>query len=302
MICPTYGAYYGQDAHYGWDQIYKFDRRFSRTATDTPVVTDSVTGLMWQGCQAGRSGPACTEGGWADYEWFDALKYCEELNWAGYSDWRLPDRYAAHSISDANRINPAVDPEAFPHTNTGYTLTSSSVTLDYVWVHSDSLGGMYIYGKDVPFSVRCVRGDSAVPPKRVRSITMTSDPVVEDTATGLAWQGCAAGLIGDTCEDGEAERYSWEDALEYCDQLTWGGLEEWRLPNKIELDSIVVSNIEPLGIDAGMFPNLPEDWFWSSTTYFAETEYAWGVYAASGSVHHFNLKTDAFHVVCVMVN
>lgn len=64
---------------------------------------------------------------------------------------------------------------------------------------------------------------------------------VLDEVTGLAWQrdlpatyaGCTrqlAGMAGDAC--------TWDQAKRYCEQLSLGG-KRWRLPTKIELESLV---------------------------------------------------------------
>jgi hypothetical protein len=51
--------------------------------------TDTATGLIWQnGSTVGSVG----------YEQADAKVYCEELNWAGYTGWRLPDIDALRSL------------------------------------------------------------------------------------------------------------------------------------------------------------------------------------------------------------
>ena len=44
------------------------------------------------------------------YTWQQALAYCENLNLAGHTDWRLPDRTELQSIVDYSRINPVIDP------------------------------------------------------------------------------------------------------------------------------------------------------------------------------------------------
>jgi len=45
------------------------------------VVSDSATGLMWQ------DSPDVIQ---KKYKWGEAAKYCHNLTWAGYDDWRLP--------------------------------------------------------------------------------------------------------------------------------------------------------------------------------------------------------------------
>ena len=63
------------------------------------TLIDTATGLMWQ--QATAPGT---------YTWQEALAYCENLNLAGHTDWRLPDRNELQSIVDYSRYNPPIDP------------------------------------------------------------------------------------------------------------------------------------------------------------------------------------------------
>jgi hypothetical protein len=73
------------------------------------TVTDTCTGLMWQKDTADVSG----DGTITDEDrltWHEALKYCENLNFAGYSDWRLPNVRELQSIITYGRIDPALHP------------------------------------------------------------------------------------------------------------------------------------------------------------------------------------------------
>lgn len=63
------------------------------------TVTDTATGLMWQKATAPGT-----------YTWEGALSYCQNLNLAGHSDWRLPDRNELQSLVDYTRYNPSIDP------------------------------------------------------------------------------------------------------------------------------------------------------------------------------------------------
>ena len=51
------------------------------------------------------------------YTWQAALKYCENLELAGQTDWRLPNMRELQSIVDYGRFKPAIDPvfEASPN-------------------------------------------------------------------------------------------------------------------------------------------------------------------------------------------
>jgi len=118
--------------------------------------------------------------------------------------------------------------------------------------------------------------------------TPHGDGTVTDNATGLMWQ-----------QDGSAIR-NWEGALSYCQEGGWANHTDWRLPNIKELESIVDDTIPypwPT-IDAVAFPNTPSSWYWSSTTYADDPDYAWGVYFYDGSVDGDGKDGDGY-VRCV---
>ncbi|MBU4055376.1 MAG: DUF1566 domain-containing protein, partial [Proteobacteria bacterium] len=53
------------------------------------------------------------------------------------------------------------------------------------------------------------------------------DGTVTDTETGLMWQKDEAGAM------------SWQNALTHCETMDLAGYDDWRLPNRNELQSIV---------------------------------------------------------------
>jgi hypothetical protein len=57
------------------------------------TITDLATGLMWMQDDSGYG-----------MEWKDALQYCENLAYAGHTDWRLPDAKELQSIVDYSRM------------------------------------------------------------------------------------------------------------------------------------------------------------------------------------------------------
>ncbi|MCG6166938.1 DUF1566 domain-containing protein [Leptospira sp. FAT2] len=67
-------------------------------ATDT--VFDQNTGLLWQKCAAGLTGAGCTVGVVNIITWAGALAYCDVLNFAGRTNWRLPNANEMISIVD----------------------------------------------------------------------------------------------------------------------------------------------------------------------------------------------------------
>jgi len=87
----------GQDGFYSTG--CSKEGRFSDNGDGT--VTDHCTGLMWQK-DTGNEGTALG--------WCSALDYCENLNLAGHTDWRLPNVRELQSIVDYGRSNPSIDP------------------------------------------------------------------------------------------------------------------------------------------------------------------------------------------------
>ncbi|MCP4708196.1 MAG: DUF1566 domain-containing protein, partial [Planctomycetes bacterium] len=65
------------------------------------TVTDHATGLTWTKADSGRT-----------KTWEQALKYAEDLIYAGYNDWRLPNVKELQSIVDYSRAPDARDKNA----------------------------------------------------------------------------------------------------------------------------------------------------------------------------------------------
>ncbi|MBO4441859.1 DUF1566 domain-containing protein, partial [bacterium] len=117
----------------------------SQTISGSVVVTDSKTGLMWQKEYAtGKT-------------WQEALSYCENLAYAGYGDWRLPNKNELASLVNVEKS--AKPYSYFPDMPTG-TFWSSSTRLNsksYAWQMLFSTGLVSAYQKSGSYNVRCVR-------------------------------------------------------------------------------------------------------------------------------------------------
>lgn len=68
------------------------------------TVTDNATGLMWA---KDGLGAGCMNG--SKDIWDTVIDYCNNLNFAGYTDWRLPNMMELMSISDYSRQTPALN-------------------------------------------------------------------------------------------------------------------------------------------------------------------------------------------------
>ncbi len=275
--------------------------RSSTEESGNSTVTDEATGLMWMKCPAGQSGRKCDEGSFSEHGLKGAIEYCDTLDLAGHDDWRLPERHELESIVDYNQFDPAIDEATFPGTYSPISFWSSSSransTSRRAW-YVDFYDGGVNYSIDPDhFAVRCVRGEALG--NRVFDNSVISDErVVHDLSSGLIWQGCSAGQSGESCDQGTEEQYVWQDSIDYCDQMTWAGYSDWRLPEIYELSSIV-DPAEGLGaIDDTAFPANSTEWFWSSSSDLSGTDLAWGVRFYYGNVFS-NDKADMGAVRCV---
>jgi hypothetical protein len=270
------------------------------TNNDDETVTDEATGLTWMRCAAGRSGSDCSTGSTTGYEWQDGIDYCDNLNFAGHDDWRLPEIRELESIIDYTSYSPAIDSTAFPADPNGSFWSSSSDVYEpnfLTWNVTFGSGNVSTSVRPNTFAVRCVRGGPLVIGSFESSV-ISGDRIIKDTTTGLVWQGCPAGQSGSDCSTGSTTRYNWRDALNYCDNLTWADYSDWRLPNVNELVLIVDFTKHDPAIDSTAFPATAGDRFWSSSSVFSYTDYAWYVGFDWGGVGNDN-KTREGDVRCV---
>lgn len=77
------------------------------------TITDNATGLTWLGADSGSFNAGSHGDG--SLNWQEALSWCESLDYAGQTDWRLPDAKELHSIVDYTRSpdttnSAAIDP------------------------------------------------------------------------------------------------------------------------------------------------------------------------------------------------
>jgi hypothetical protein len=111
----------------------------------------------------------------------------------------------------------------------------------------------------------------------------TASDVVTDTATGLVWKRCSEGLSGASCEVGAALSASWQDALGRvatvnAQPATLGaGSNDWRLPNRNELASLLERQCSAPAINATVFPGTPAQGFWTSSPFALDATLAWSV-------------------------
>ena len=115
----------------------------------TGIVTNSLTGLMWQDDFSVTADTVT---------WYKALKRCEGLKIGGYSDWRLPKDYELNALADEGRFKHGMYPVFQNIGFTGYwSITTDYLHSDNAWFALYTCGGGYWYNKMSRGHVRCVR-------------------------------------------------------------------------------------------------------------------------------------------------
>ncbi len=111
--------------------------------------------------------------------------------------------------------------------------------------------------------------------------------VVVDQITGLMWQREVANKF-----------LTFDEAGRECDQSKLAGYEDWRLPSRLELESIADTTRNRPSIDPNVFPNTPVDWFWTSSVAADNPRSAWYIYFYFGYPKTDD-KHNLFSVRCV---
>jgi hypothetical protein len=116
------------------------------------TVTDLDTGLIWQQAEVS---PAMN--------WEAALRYAENLSFAGYNDWRLPNVKELQSLNDETIANPSLDKIYFPGATAAKYWTSTTLAKQSprAWYLDFQYGIATYEDKTSSLLVRCVRGGTA---------------------------------------------------------------------------------------------------------------------------------------------
>jgi Protein of unknown function (DUF1566) len=120
-----------------------------------------------------------------------------------------------------------------------------------------------------------------------QSFDVQPSGVVLDRVTGLMWQRKL-----------DDQQLTLVNATQHCADLSLAGFDDWRLPSRLELVSILdTMRVQP-AIDAAAFPDTPSDWFWTSTLSGLDSQSAWYVYFYFG-YPKTDLVSNQFSVRCV---
>lgn len=240
--CPEKGEpFYGQDAQYA-ELGFCIPQSFSINGTDDEekTVIDNSTGLEWQQTIAGEV---------LSVE--ENKNYCENLEYAGFSDWRIPKATEMFALLDLSQGEFLIDLEYFPadfdiQTKEFITLSHSGYTIFALGFRR----GIYYFAiEERKCAVRCVRGELSPEQSFTTLVSANGDEFVLDNKTKLMWQRYYL------------DNVTLEDAFNYCENLTHAGFSDWRLPNASEILSL--ENFD--GKNPEQYWDIAPYSFWSSS-------------------------------------
>ena len=263
--CPASGAsYYGQDAQYNlnphsYTKLDSSGNDLPDTAVSWAMVRDNLTGLIWEV----KTSDAGLHYHFATYTKQDAQDvFIAQVNaeqFGGYDDWRLPTVRELAMLVNGGANLPAIDTDYFPRTQSDLYWSASTDGEANSWVVQFDCGNVSSLSNDNSAFVRAVRG-----PRSTSVVVDNGDGTITDTATGLMWQ------------KDYANYQTWSGALDYCETLNLAGYDDWRVPNRNELHSLVEYTVADAGGDAAQ---AYTDDVWSSTTSDGYPDNAWGAYS-----------------------
>jgi hypothetical protein len=129
----------GQDAQYNGAKPAYQDN-------SNETVTDKQSGLVW--IKSSEN---------IQHTWQNAISYCNELDFAGHTDWRLPDKFELESIVDYGKSYPAIN-EVFDCERSFYWSTTPHANNPaYAWSVFCYDGADHWVHKTNTYFVRCVR-------------------------------------------------------------------------------------------------------------------------------------------------
>ncbi|MBF0121610.1 MAG: DUF1566 domain-containing protein [Desulfobacterales bacterium] len=293
-----------------------FTQRFIDNGDGT--VTDNKTGMMWQ------LNPPNTR-----FTWQEALNYAENLELAGYNDWRMPNIVELESLVDTTKNSPATSSgialQSFYYYWTSTTsayASSSAWYIDFtsgrtdfgqskiskIFVVAVRLGNRETTGVSQCYSdysngpglfpITCPNveepfyGQDAQHHDENSGYTVVGDGTVIDKSTNLMWEGNIS-----------RQYLTWEKATTYCDCLTTGGHTDWRMPSRLELVTIVNFGKNLPAIDTNIFGSssypVAAGHFWTTDPVGTGETQMWKLGFERGSFSPTDKTYPYYQVRCV---
>ena len=112
------------------------------------------------------------------------------------------------------------------------------------------------------------------------------DGTITDRATELDWVADPSQLGGAFGSPGTPAKMSIDEGCINCKNLNYAGHNDWRLPNRIELESLIDSGKNNPCIDESKFPNTQNDVYLTSSISRAACVNTWLAYFSVGEVKY----------------
>ena len=287
--------------------------------SSSQCVRDNLTGLTW------------TNTALSDFSsgtWATAITNANNATFCGYTDWRLPNVVEIRSLANSNYDCTSIwllDIGIWSEVNS-WASTSDAGNNTYAWWTefcdidlatasktsvSNYMGAWVVrggqanspdpaYPANIPKTgqtVSSVSGDDgdlemgvAWPSPR---FTNNGDGTVTDNLTGLVWSQDANTPGPAACSPGVTKR--WQASLDHAACLNsnnYLGYNDWKLPNKVEMLSLIDYGRSSPALSAGHpFTNVQLGGYWTSTT---EVSYnnrgAWVVLMSNGGLSNGSAK------------
>ncbi|MFA6010000.1 MAG: DUF1566 domain-containing protein [Desulfobacteraceae bacterium] len=217
------------------------------------TVTEKASGLMWNGVLSGSG------------TWNDSVSFWNSTTSCGYTDWRLPTEAEVGSLLEIIESDPSLnlsDYFTLTHLYTTYwSYTLSTSKASYAVYFSLSSGQAGIQGINSGLYSLGVRGTM------LSRFIDNGDGTVLDSKTGLMW-------LKENGNNGE--KMAFTGALSSCNDLTFAGYSDWRLPSRNELLSLLDAAIHSWDDYVQAFPGTG-DLYWTSSSSSALTQNAWQI-------------------------
>ena len=226
----------GQDGYYA-KEGYCLKQDFTQRTyyAGETITTDNNLKIQWTNKVGGN------------YTWEEAIDFCENLEYGGHDDWRLP--------------LPRELLLAGPKDVEDKTELWSSVSLgENAWYINDK-HNLDLGYKLMEANVRCVRedpepeGEYTSSSPRFQTIRINNAEIVRDIESGIIWQKNFAGNL------------RWIDSMVFCEKSGYAGFSDWRMPNINELTSLADHKNGGVydfpGFNSAAYENSS---FWSSST------------------------------------
>lgn len=108
--------------------------RFTSASTDGATIEDEYTQLIWMRCSLGQAWNSTSKSCDDDpavpdrYTWREALEAAKATEVQGISTWRLPNKKELASLVDYSCVEPAINSDVFPNTESTNYWTSTPQT------------------------------------------------------------------------------------------------------------------------------------------------------------------------------